>query len=67
MKTELTIDFICKVLTEQFETPCNYSPLDEEMCDRYWDEWCAQNCSEKVYPLCWRKMFEKELEQNETD
>ena len=61
-RNELSVDFICEELDVLFSTPCNFSPIDEEMVERY-EDWCDENCDPENYAKCWKKYFEMILER----
>lgn len=48
------IKSICDELAELFECPCNFSPMDEIMCD---SEVCANDCGEISNSECWYRYF----------
>ena len=52
----MTIDFICEVLAELFDSPCNYSPIDEQM---FKDNYCESHCGKVENKDCWKRYFEK--------
>jgi hypothetical protein len=54
----IDVDFICEELEILFATPCNFSPIDEEMAVRYDGSWCEGNCSPENYAKCWKLYFE---------
>lgn len=62
-KNDVSTGFICKELALMFTTPCNFSPMDEEMVERYGDEWCENNCFPENYPKCWELYFEMMAER----
>lgn len=53
---KLDVDFICEQLAEDFETPCNFSPMGEIMFE---DFRCAEDCGEIPYKECWKRYFEE--------
>ena len=52
----MTINFICGVIAELFESPCNFSPIDEYMLQ---DNFCESHCGEVADKDCWKRYFEK--------
>ena len=55
-KLERKIDFICEQLAKDFETPCNFSPMDEIMLE---DGRCEKDCGEIPESECWKRYFEE--------
>lgn len=58
-------DMVAKHLADGFDSPCNYSPLDEEMfdyCDGIDGECECDNAVE-----CWKRVFKMWQEQDEVD
>jgi len=51
----MTVDFICEVLAEMFDTPCNFSPCDEIMLD---SGICERDCGDISEEECWKRYFE---------
>lgn len=48
---------LAATLEEVVGCPCNYSPLDEEIC-----EWCCDkygDCAEISTTVCWLRVFER--------
>ena len=47
-----------EIVAELFGPPCNYSPIDEEMCLA--DDYCEHNCGYdlQTYAKCWRRYFD---------
>lgn len=60
----MTIDFICGVLAELFDSPCNFSPMDEYMLQ---DEYCEHNCGKVADKDCWKRYFEKRWADRKTE
>ena len=58
----MTIDFICGVLAELFDSPCNFSPMDEYM---FQDEYCEHHCGKVEDKDCWKRYFEKKWADHE--
>ena len=60
----MTIDFICGVLAELFDSPCNFSPMDEYM---FQDKYCESHCGEVADKDCWKRYFEKRWADRKTE
>jgi len=60
----MTIDFICGVLAELFNSPCNFSPMDEYMLR---DEYCEHHCGKVTDKDCWKRYFEKRWADRKTE
>lgn len=60
------IYFICDTLAELFDSPCNFSPIDETM---WCSEWCADDCGKLTDAQCWLRYFEYLMtkKEGETD
>lgn len=50
-------DKIAKFLAYNFDCPCNFSPLDEQM-----QEYCGEYCQDDDQE-CWRRVLEKILNE----
>ena len=60
----MTIDFICEELAELFDSPCNYSPIDEKM---FQDSYCESHCGKVTDKECWKQYFEKVWADRKTE
>lgn len=60
----MTIDFICEELAELFDSPCNYSPVDERM---FQDSYCESHCGKITDKECWKQYFEKVWADRKTE
>jgi hypothetical protein len=60
----MTIDFICEELAELFDSPCNYSPMDEKM---FQDSYCESHCGKITDKECWKRYFEKVWADRKTE
>lgn len=60
----MTIDFICEVIAELFDSPCNYSPIDEQM---FADKYCESHCGKITDKECWEQYFEKRRADRKTE
>ena len=60
----MTIDFICEELAELFDSPCNYSPMDEKM---FQDSYCESHCGKITDKECWKQYFEKVWADRKTE
>lgn len=60
----MTIDFICEELAELFDSPCNYSPMDEKM---FQDSYCESHCGKVTDKECWKQYFEKVWADRKTE
>lgn len=60
----MTIDFICGVLAELFESPCDFSPMDEYMLQ---DEYCEHHWGKVADKDCWKRYFEKRWADRKTE
>ena len=50
----MTVEFIYEQLALIFDTPCNFSPIDEIMSDC---EKCREDCGKKTDAECWQRFF----------
>ena len=60
----MTVDFICELLAEWFDSPCNYSPMDEQM---FKDNYCESHCGKITDAECWKRYFEKMWADRKTE
>lgn len=60
----MTIDFICEELAELFDSPCDYSPMDEKM---FQDSYCESHCGKVTDKECWKQYFEKVWADRKTE
>ena len=60
----MTIEFICELLAEWFDSPCNYSPMDEQM---FKDSYCESHCGKVTDAECWKRYFEKKWADRKTE
>lgn len=58
-------DMVAKHLAEGFDSPCNYSPLDEEMFDYCGGVEGECNCDDAVE--CWKRVFKMWKKQDEEE
>lgn len=58
-------DMVAKHLADGFDSPCNYSPLDEEMFDYCGGIEGECNCDDAVE--CWKRVFKMWQEEDEVD
>lgn len=59
------INFICEELANLFDSPCNYSPMDNVMVK---GDWCEEHCGQIADKECWKEYFLKvwnERKENE--
>ena len=57
--TKVSVDDVCKILSDVLGTPCNYGLDGEEVSDIIPSEWCEDNCpANENYSICWKKYFE---------
>ena len=63
-KLEQKIYFICEQLAQDFEIPCNFSPMDEIMLE---DGRCEKDCGEIPESECWRRYFEEMQRRAESE
>lgn len=60
IQPKLSVDRVCDILVEMFETPCDYRfndiDIDDFMCD---DDYCEHHCSYVGKGECWKRFFEK--------
>lgn len=53
---------IAKIVSDLFGSPCDYSPIDEEMCmNGQCEEICGSD--EQTDVNCWKRYFELKLKQ----
>lgn len=52
---ENKIDFICEQLAQDFDEPCNFSPMDEIMLSI---GRCGEDCGDVPKSECWKRYFE---------
>lgn len=58
-------DMVAKHLADGFDSPCNYSPLDEEMFDYCGGVEGECNCDDAVE--CWKRVFKMWQKQDEEE
>lgn len=58
-------DMVAKYLAEGFDSPCNYSPLDEEMFDYCGGVEGECDCDDAVE--CWKRVFKMWQKQDEEE
>lgn len=58
-------DMVAKHLADGFDSPCNYSPLDEEMFDYCGGVEGECNCDDAVE--CWKRVFKMWKKQDEEE
>ena len=58
-------DMVAKHLADGFDSPCNYSPLDEEMFDYCGGIEGECNCDDAVE--CWKRVFKMWQKQDEEE
>ena len=58
-------DMVAKHLADGFDSPCNYSPLDEEMFDYCGGVEVECNCDNAVE--CWKRVFKMWQKQDEEE
>lgn len=56
LKGSVSKDSVANMLKELFDSPCNFSPLDEEMYD-YCDECMMDDVA------CWKKVIDKKCKE----
>lgn len=59
---ENKIDFICEQLAQDFDEPCNFSPMDEIMLSI---GRCGEDCGDVPKSECWRRYFEEMQRRSE--
>lgn len=54
----ITLEFVCGILAELLDHPCNFSPQQEELhsTDAGLD-WCEKNCNKTSAAECWEHYF----------
>ena len=45
-----------EIVADLFGFPCDYSPIDEEMCEMD-HEWCEE-CAKRTKADCWQRYFD---------
>lgn len=52
-------EFICKILAELFDYPCDFVHPEEELHDSEEKcEWCEKNCGKATAADCWMRYFQ---------
>lgn len=51
-------EFICNILAELFDYPCNFSPCDEELFEADDYAWYEEHCGKAEAADCWYRYFE---------
>lgn len=62
MKNEQLTKAIAEIVADLFGCPCDYTPIDEEMCmSGLCDEICGT--SQQTDSKCWKRYFKLKLEE----
>lgn len=52
-------EFICGILAELFDYPCNFSPPEEDLHSSEENcEWCEEHCGKATAADCWMRYFQ---------
>lgn len=62
----MTEKFIYETLAEEFDVPCNFSPLDEIMF-KYEQSWCEKHCGKASEAECWEQFFKCNKKRQKTE
>ena len=52
-----------EIIADIFGSPCDYSPIDEEMMEMNHDE-CAEVCGKRTDAECWQRYFDLKREED---
>lgn len=68
---ELTVGFICQLLNDYFDEPCNWTlqriDVDGYMLDHN-EGWCEEHCGKDgIGGQCWERFFQSIAERVERD
>lgn len=57
--------FIARIIAELFDSPCNYSPCEDELHDtEERQEWCEKYCDKCSPADCWMRYFQIRYAEN---
>ena len=58
-----SVDDVCKILSDELGTPCNYGLGGEEVSDIIPSEWCEDNCpNNEDYSICWKSILKSKAQ-----
>lgn len=63
----ITLEFVCNILAELFDFPCNISPPEEELhATESCVKWCEDNCNKASASECWERYFQLKFKERKS-
>ena len=64
----ITLEFVCKILADLFDYPCDISTSQEFMHNTDTGlEWCEKNCNKMTAAECWEHYFRLKFAERRTE